>query len=287
MDVDVLAVAAGIAIGLGWFYADRRRLAVREVERWIRRGGLPDDPAARAESVLRQTRRNAAMAVGMLAGFALGVGALLIAGDHWDIWGYAIALEVAGGGAGVWLAHLRTLQNDGRTSPRVASLRPRRLTDYLTSTELAAQFGMQALPLFALACSVVVFADGDRGAGLRLLTGALTGAAWFAVVLPAQRRALAASRPAGSALEMSWQEANRAQMLRDLLAVATSGAWALGGLVAFGNVIDDPDRHPDAVARVVPWVLGTASVVLVLVLVAGAWSLTHSQRWYDASGAAR
>jgi uncharacterized membrane protein len=285
MDVDVLAVAAGLAIGLGWFYADRRRLAVREVERWIRSGGLPDDPDARAESVLRQTRRNAAMAAGMLAGLALGVCALLLAGDRWDIWGYAIALEVAGGGAAVWFAHLRTLRSDERTSPRVASLRPRRLTDYLTTTELAAQVGMQALPLFALGCSVAVFADGDRGAGLRLLAGAVAGAAWFAVVLLAQRRALAASRPAGSELEMRWQEANRAQMLRDLLAVAMAGAWALGGLVAFGNVIDDPDRYPDAVARVVPWVLGAASVVMVLVLLAGAWALSRSQRRYDASGA--
>jgi hypothetical protein len=238
-----------------------KKMASATVTRRERLADLPDDPTARADAIRRQSSRNTLVLLGG------GLGAVLSLQPMWMLdfdhlaWFIPMQLWLAGGLAGTWWSHRYALRSAPRPEgPRVAQVHRRRLRDYLLRGELVVLMWSGLATFCAAAAGVVAIAVGgsDRKLGV-LLTSSATGGLviWFAALL-VQRRTLAASQPAGSESSFRWEEAERTELLRDLVLLGVFDAISVTVTtvpVLFGDM---SEKYPDAVVwAVAPVLLGT------------------------------
>ncbi|MDX6240432.1 MAG: hypothetical protein QOG10_5252 [Kribbellaceae bacterium] len=230
----------------GLLFWQRRAVARRDVGRLVKRAGLPAAPELVAAAEDRFTRRQAALTVGAC------------------------------------IAHFNMLRSGRAGGPRAASLRQRRLLDFLTPAEVAVQYGLLTLPLLTGVLGVLTLAGDDHPQRGWALIAAAAGAVLIVAGSAAlQRWALRASQPSGGEVELRWEEATRAAMLRDLSAVAVGSSWALGGLTGYSAAIDWPGRYPGFVVSLAIglYLLGTLALAwVVLASAIGRKTLSRSQQ---------
>jgi len=242
----------------------RRRRAEQEVGRLIDRAGLPTDRVLVAGAAQHFVRRHGALAIGAWGGGVAGVVPYALLGATPTALAWFAACTLVGTGVGACLLHLRTLRSARAPGPRVASLRPRRLSDFLTPAELAVQYGMLTLPLVTAVLGVYALTGGDHPRrGWALLAAATTAVLVMAGATALQRWILRANQPAGEEAALRWEEALRAAMLRDVSAVAVGSSWALGGLTGFSAVTGWAEQFagPWTSVAVGLYLIGTLAVV--------------------------
>jgi hypothetical protein len=137
--------------------------------------------------------------------------------------------------------------------------------------------------LCAAAAGVVAIAVGgpERDFGF-LLTSAGAGGLliWLAALL-VQRRTLSASQPTGSESSFRWREAERAQLLRELLLVGVFGSLSVTVTTMPVLLGDMSDKYPDGVVWAVgPVLLGSYVLAPCLMMIgskAKAWRRMPAQ----------
>lgn len=240
-----LAVAVTLLIRL---HPGLRRYALL---RYARRVDLPisTDLQARIERLF--ARRSLWMDLGALCGTAAVAAWAAItrpAPMEWSLWMLVVfgALFAGGAvGAGLSAVQQATRRADPH-EPRVARPTAVALADYLIPLELHGGRVLSFLPALTLAAAWGVAPSLDLApAGSILTTGTvliallplLVGAGSEA----AARRLLATPQAAGSDLELAWNDALRARVLRDLYtAPITVGVYAtLGILIGLGGGLVD------------------------------------------------
>ena len=196
----------------------------------------------------------------------------------------AVALLLAGRAtASALVAGHQALQPPVLGAPRVARVRSPHLADYVPSPETGAVRLLVGLSV-AAAVGVSVAASTGRVAW-SVVVAPVAAAAVLVVALVVLRlvcrRVLAQQQPAGSALELAWDDVLRGQLLRDLvslpllLALVTclqswptaATAWGLGGdeLVTWLSLL----------------IMGLAVAVLVSALVRPAERRSRERLWPD------
>jgi hypothetical protein len=260
----------------------RRAAARRDVTRLVERAGLPAEPELVAAAEHRFTRRQAALSLGAWLGSVAGIVPYgLMRGTPAALACWA-ALAMVGMGVGACFAHFNTLRSSRVAGPRAASLRQRRLLDFLTPAEVAVQYGLLTLPLLTGVLGVLTLTgDDDPQRGWALIASAAGAGLIVAGSAALQRWALRASQTSGGEVELRWEEATLAAMLRDLSAVAVGSSWALGGLTGFSAVTDWPGRYPGFVTSLASclYLLGTLALAWVVLAAAiGRKTLSRSQQ---------
>ncbi|MFN8097463.1 MAG: hypothetical protein U0Q21_04140 [Dermatophilaceae bacterium] len=232
--VILLLIVVVPVMGILWFVRDQ--LVEKEVRRLQRLAGLPDPGIDRPRLIARMRVRQSGRVLGLAA--MLAVGGLVAAwrGEIPAPW-IAIVMPVAAA-LGTGLGHLRPGSAGAR--PRLAHLRPRELTDYVTPGELTIARGAGALAAVAPVVLIVGAVAGSPSVRAVVLAGLGMVAIAGAVLL--MRRTLGdnLARPVelGTPTGLAWEEVVRAQTLRDLLgcaALAASGGGA-GVLVTTSGV---------------------------------------------------
>jgi hypothetical protein len=237
------------------------KMASDAVIRLERLADLPDDPMARADAIRRQASRTTLVLLGGGIGLVISLQPMwTLDFDHRALF-FPMQLWLAGALAGTWWSHRYVARSvPPPQGPRVAKVYRRRLTDYLMPSELVVLIWAGLVALCAAAAGAVAIAVGepDRHLGVLLTSSAAGGLLiWFAALL-VLRRTLSASRPAGSESSFRWQEAERSQLLRDLLLLGVFGGFSVTTTtmpVLFGDM---SDQYPDGVIwAVAPLLLGT------------------------------
>lgn len=201
--------------------------------------GLPVTEEVSRPVVKRIRRRQRGMQIGGLVAIAAGTLIAIISGQQ-DSWGGALILVLTGvgtslGGAWAIVSH-RPAPEEQR--PLIARTRSTELADYLTPGE---RFGYWAVPgalLLASAGGAVLLLQippETRGTQIPLSMFA-TGLALllWGISLYSTRRVLAAPARSGSDLELAWDDAERADGLRQLMSftvVTASLAIVLWGIL--------------------------------------------------------
>jgi hypothetical protein len=134
------------------------------------------------------------------------------------------------------------------------------LADYLTRREIVAQYVLLVLPLLAIALGVLVLATADEQAarGWTLVIPAVVAMPLVALACYLQHRILALNEPAAGVDELRWQEALRADALREMAKIVIGVGWLFGTFAIL--VFDWPPGVP-AFAAPVAWVLFAVGLV--------------------------
>jgi hypothetical protein len=257
--VDVVGWMLGMTAAMVWAWFLRKSTARAEVGRWVQRGGLPAEPELVEVAQTWFQRRQATLVVGVWIGMMVGGIVLLIAGVGLDpaflAWWFAAV--ILGGGIVTCVRSYRAVRKGRADGPRAAALRPRRLTDYLSTFEIWVQYGLIAVPLLAAALGLLALGSG----GWVLVVGGLVAVPMTAAAFYLQRLSLQVSQPAGGEAELQWQKAFRAATLRDLGMVGICISWLLGAAAAlsFDWPADVPGFVPPAT-----YVLFLGSTVLIV-----------------------
>ncbi|GAA3582534.1 hypothetical protein [Kribbella ginsengisoli] len=270
-----LGLVVVAVVGGALLFLSRKSIARSQVGRLVYTGGLPKDEKlmAAAESRLAQTQ--AASAVGLaVAGVVVG-GIVLLAGDDLfsPVLGWTFMGMVAGIGIGSFVLQYRAVRAARPAGPRTATLRQRRLGDYLTPVEIIGQYAMLVFPLLALGLGVLVLTTADEHAsrGWALAIPGLATIPIAAVGIYLQRRILQLNQPAATEDELRWQEALRAKALRDMLNILIGAGWLFGAAAVLS--FEWPAGVP-AFAAPFAWVMfigGTAVECLI-------WGAADSKR---------
>lgn len=256
----LLLLAAVTAVGS---VVIRRQPAVRRraLARFARRVDLPLPDAllwAQAETAL--TRRNVAVDVGGSAGVAVAaaLGLLLGAPDglpgdteaaREGLWALIVAGAALAGAAGgaAWAGVRAASRRTPPAGPRLARPTAASAADYVAPVELWGARAAGIAPAVALAVGVVIATGVDtvRPADLvnvGTVLAVLAGLAALGVGEVAGRRLLDLPQSAGSNLELAWNDALRARVLRDVvtapLAIGLYATCAL--LTAASDGVRDP-----------------------------------------------
>ncbi|MEV5967709.1 hypothetical protein AB0L70_38435 [Kribbella sp. NPDC051952] len=282
--VDVLWIVAMMVIATGIMWTQRRKMAKTEVDRLVARGGLPPERDLVESALKWYERRQAVLLLGLLAGTLAGGAIVVLAYVGMDIgfetgavidvrlltWMVAAA-SAAGGIATLGLSY-RTVRASRIDGPRMAALRPRRLSDYLSPIEIAIHYGSLVLPLVAVGLGIVVLGSNDKPVrGWILIGSGLAAVPLWAVGAALQRMALRVNQPSGRQAELHWQEALRATTLRDLGSSMITVSWLLGASIpmSFQWPADAP-----AFAEPLSEVLFLVAVGLMCVM----WGVAASRR---------
>lgn len=239
--MDLLWLAGMMVFALAVLWTQRKKAARREVDRLVERGGLPPEPELVASALSWQQRRQEVLVLGTLVGALAGGAVLLLADlgldlnlvpdDGLDIrllsWMFVVA--AAAGGVATLLHGYRTVRASRSDGPRTATLRPRRLSDYLSPVEIAVHYGVVVVPLIAVGLGIIVLGSADRPErGWILIVSGLAGVVLWGAGLVLQRMALRVNQASGGQAELHWQEALRAATLRDLGGAVITVSWLLG-----------------------------------------------------------
>ncbi|ROP45730.1 hypothetical protein [Pseudokineococcus lusitanus] len=308
-----MVVVWSVLTGLSLLQVVRRLVAVRRppsgervVEPLALRAGLPMPASSGARGaalqervVERMLRRDLAAACGGLVVAVLVLAVVLVAratgvpdgspvavpdGADWLPLLLAVALLLAGRAtASALVAGHQALQQPVLGAPRVARVRSPHLADYVPHPETGAVRLVVGLSA-AAAAGLAVAASVGRVAWSVVVAPAAAAAVLVVALVALElvcRRVLAQQQPAGSALELAWDDVLRGQLLRDLvslpllLALVTclqtwptaATAWGLGG------------------SAPVTWlpllVMGLAVAVLVSALVRPAERRSRERLWPD------
>ncbi|SJM68198.1 hypothetical protein [Gulosibacter sp. 10] len=217
------------------------------LRRYAQSAGLPVTDAVSGPVVERIRRRQRGMRIGGLIAIVAGTVGAIIFGEQ-DSWGGALIMVLAGVGTslgGAWAIVAHRPSPDERR-PLIARTRSAELADYLTFGE---RFGYWAVPgalVVAAAGGAILLLQLPEPAResqipLGLLATGLALLLW-GVSLYSVRRVLGAPARSGSDLELAWDDAERADGLRQLmsLAVVTSGiAIFLWGVLLLESLTTD------------------------------------------------
>ncbi|MFF0345682.1 hypothetical protein [Kribbella sp. NPDC004875] len=260
--VGVLAAIwfVGLAVMLVVLWWQRATAAQRSVDRLIERGGLPTTPQFVAAALEWHRRRQELLLIGLGVGILVAAVAQFVVGDGWNVQvvTWSAALAVAGGGFAALMHAYRNVRAARQEGRRTASLRQRRLTDYLSPIEVAIHLVAVVFPLAGIALGIVA---GGR-AWVLVLSGAVAVLLW-AGGLALQQMTLKVNHQAAGEDELRWQEALRGTALRDLGAVMLSVCWLLGASVP--QWFDWPSDVPHVVEPLSQY-LFSASLILVAIL---------------------
>ncbi|WP_328992957.1 hypothetical protein OG394_01675 [Kribbella sp. NBC_01245] len=224
-------------------------MASMAIERLERLAALPDDAEAREAAIRRQSSKNTLGLIGGLVGAVVGLQPVLSLGLMEGGLTALALLSMLGVLLGMWAGDFVALRRiAGQGDVRVAALQRRTLTDYLTRLELVAQGWATLTAVYTLLVGVVAvnLGGGDRRIGVSMLVCGGAGLLLCSVAPVLQRRVLRASRPALSESALRWDEAERAQMLRDVTIGVALTAWMLGGAFLGQQIFDLSDRLPVA-----------------------------------------
>ncbi|GAB3954343.1 hypothetical protein GCM10029976_096430 [Kribbella albertanoniae] len=240
----MLAVLGLAVVILVVVWSQRKKTARSEVNRLIRQGGLPADPDLAEAAIGWFQRRVGVLSIGYLLGILVGGVVLLFSGQAFQfgpdseggsglgpiVWAFAAASFI-GGGATLLDAY-RAVRRSKVDGPRTATLRPRRLGDYLTPVETAIHYGVVAIPLVCIGLGVGVLSSDNRPARgwLLVASGSVAVLLWGAGIA-LERMALRVSQSSGRPAQLLWQEAYRAATLRDLGTAIITVSWLLGASV--------------------------------------------------------
>lgn len=274
-------VIGAVLVRLAW----RRRgtWAAAELQRFSTATGLPD-PGADRDVVLERIGAR-------LGGRLLGVSAVTV------IAALLMAGELSSGesGSGLWLllipfghvvgtalGHLRPVGMRA-DEPRVAALRERSLSDYVTAPEIRIAQFCAALPVLTIALALLHLVAGTPSptpALVAIAAGifALVLVAWLTVLIGrALRQHIATRGPTG----LAWAELLRAQMLRDLVGGAAFAGWFGGAFVLLWGVTSSWRGFPDWYLPVAVSVMVVSVAALLVAFVIGAhdkalgWARKH------------
>lgn len=259
-----LLLFLGTTIGAVVMILFRRPAAARDVDRFLERSGLPAEAELIAATFARFERRQVVIAVGAWVGSVAGIAIFV----RLDAGATALAWWMAAGITGVAIAicvlHIGAVRADGARGPRAASLRQRRLLDFLSPTYVALQYGFLLLPLLTGSFGLrIVLGQGDAALGWALIAAAGGAVLIVAGATVLQRWMLQVNQPAGQAVELRWSEAIRAMMLRDLASVMVGASWALGGSVLATATAERPAEFPASME----WISFGLQVVGVFVFI--------------------
>lgn len=235
------------AVALAVLWRRREAWVQRELGRFVSATGLPDPEGDRTWVVERTRARVSGRLLGVATAVGLALPLMSIAvsdGDSSSAW-WILFIPV-GQVVGTALGHLRPIQGHP-SGPRVASLRPRLLRDYVTTAESVAAILCAGLPVVSIALAAVNLAQGTSAptpAVLALVTAALslvTVLGLWVLVRRALRQNVATRGPEG----LAWAELLRAQMLRDLVGGVAFAGWFGGAFVLFWGVTSSWRDFPD------------------------------------------
>jgi hypothetical protein len=244
IQVDVLWIVAMMVVATGIMWTQRRKMAKTEVDRLVTRGGLPPEPELVESALHWYERRQAVLLLGLLVG-VLAAGAIVVlaylgmdmgfeTGAVIDVrlLTWLVAAAAAAGGIATLGLSYRTVRASRTDGPRMAALRPRRLSDYLSPIEIGIHYGSIVLPLAAIGLGIVVLGSNDKPVrGWILIGSGLAAIPLCAVGAALQRMALRVNQPSGREAELHWQEALRATTLRDLGSSMVTVSWLLGASI--------------------------------------------------------
>ncbi|MFB6721387.1 hypothetical protein ACFCV3_14540 [Kribbella sp. NPDC056345] len=240
----MLAILGLAMVILVVVWSQRKKTARSEVNRLIQHGGLPADPDLAESAIGWFQRRVGMLTMGYLLGILVGGVVLLFSGRAFRfgpetgsgaglgpiVWAFAAAAFIGGGLT--LLDAYRAVRRSKVDGPRTATLRPRRLGDYLTPVETAIHYGVVAIPLVCIGLGVGVLSSDNRPArGWLLVASGSVAVLLWGVGLALERMALRVSQPSGRPAQLLWHEAYRAATLRDLGTAIITVSWLLGASV--------------------------------------------------------
>lgn len=273
----------GVALALGlvavvWVWRERKEIGLREAYRLVE-AGLPNERGLIDAAAARFEQRQMVSTVGGAIGGAIGLGVVAYAGAALPglIWSGLIC--TFGVGLAICWMHFKAVAAARKAGPRTASLRPRRLADFLVWPEIAVQYGALVLPAAAIWLGVlVVTGDDSPRRGWVLLGAAAVALGIYGIALMLQARVLRLSQAATGEDELRWEEAMRAATLRELREVMTWSCWFLGAGAAIS--FEYPASVPSFVEplMLVLFVVGVVVVGVAQMLGATKWGLRRSQR---------
>ncbi len=248
----VIALFAVVLPSVALTNGGRREPGRSALELHARTVGLPLTAEVVGPVVARIRRRQRGMLAGGLTGIVLGTLVAILAGSA-GTWGGALVMMLAGTGLGLGSAWAIAVHRPAATAERpvVARTRATRLADYLTGGE---RFGLWVAPVALLVgAGAGALLLGQLPAAVRgertvlgLVGTALILVTWGTTVL-VLRRVLAAPARSGSDLELAWDDAERADGLRQLavLAVATAAIMLGLWLVLIGEALTGTGFYRD------------------------------------------
>jgi len=255
VSVEVLWVVGLMVVSSGILWTQRRRAAQREVARRIERGGLPGERDLVEAALEWYRRRQEILILGVLAGVLIAGAAVVLVHLGMDLGfvpgavldirlvSWLLAATAAFGGFATLINGYRTVRASRADGPRLAALRPRRLSDYLSPIEIAIYQGCVVVPLVGAALGLVVLGTNDHPArGWILIASGLAGVVVWAIGLLLTRTVLGVNQSSGREAELRWQEALRATTLRDIGSAVLTVSWLLGA--AMPTSFDWPSDVP-------------------------------------------
>ena len=266
---------------------------VKKLHEYAHHVGLPLPDVVIPAVVSRIRRRQRGMSIGGTSGIVIATIIHIVFFDNDDGVAPVLVFFLAGvgtalGGAWAIAAHRPSAQPQ---HPVVARLRSVELSDYLTRGE---RFGFWTVPAVVTLGSIagvvlLLQLPATLGAGSTLLgSGVAIGSllTWV-VALIALRRVLAAPARSESELELAWDDAERADGLRQVvnLTVAVACISLLFWLICIGEVLisDGFYREHEAVSLLITGISVLSFGVLVAVTATGpmvAW-LTGYRKGYE------
>ncbi|MBB5836127.1 hypothetical protein [Kribbella italica] len=282
--MDLLWLIGVMVVALALLWVFRKKSAKAEVDRLVQRGGLPPEPELVAGALRWHERRQGVLVGGTLIGVLVG-GAIivladqaleidLVASDGLDVrlLTWMLAAAAAAGGVTSLLHSYRSVLAVRDDGPRIAALRQRRLTDYLSPVEVAVHYSAVLLPLVAVALGLVVLGSDDHpSSGWILIVSGLMAVPLCVAGLWLQRLALEVNQTSSGEAELRWQEALRAATLRDLGVGVVSVSWLLGASVPLS--FEWPSDVPGFVEPIAAGLFVLAMAALCVV-----WSIAASRR---------
>lgn len=263
---------------VAWLIRNRARGVPAEMERLAKVAQLPD-PGADARTVSgRLSSRYAGRIIGVAAVGVLALAAISLNSSRGDYPVWIIIFLPVGHAIGTAVGNLIGSSGAAAT-PRVATLRRRELTDFVTPAEVRVAQVAGALSVVAVVMGLVTL--GTTTSTTR--SGVIVAAAGVASLLAAvgtwilARRTLVQSVDATTPQGLQWNEVLRAVLLRDLVnAVTMFGAWGGGGALLWG-IAQGWSNYPDWYFVVGGLVLA-AVVLCTLVVIAASIQDRHFDR---------
>ncbi len=274
-------LVGAVVVG-GVLWRRREGWAAQEIRTFGHAKGLPD-PAEDLDWVVQRVRaRLGGRLAGAVVGFVVAVPVVGLSSDRVGTSGRYLMLVPLFGVLGTCVGHMWPVAR-ALTSRRVAALRERRVSDYVTRVELWSAGICGALPLVPLVLGGLLWARGNSASTAVVLSLVFVIASMAAIVamLLLTRRALAQNVQTRGASGLAWAELLRAQMLRDLVGGVTVLGAVGGALVLFFGVADGWRDYPDwyIPAMVVTTVLGGAALLAGLAAAAAdtdlRWAREH------------
>lgn len=258
--LSVPLVLVGIPL-LAWLVSNRGRSVPGEMQRLAKVAQLPD-PGSDASTVRdRLASRYAGRIIGVAVVGVFALAAIAINSTDHDFPLWIVIFLPVGHAIGTAVGNLLAATRSG-DAPRVATLRRRELTDYVTPAEVRGAQLASALP--ALAVVLGLFTLGTTTSSMT--SGVIVAVAGVASLLAVAGTWVLSGRTLTQAVEattpegLQWNGVMRSTLLRDLVSAVTMfGAWGGGGALLWGLAQGWSD-YPD-------WYFIVGGLVLVAVVV--------------------